>query len=172
MDDNVDACMVGTGYLNLGFDARALEAIEHDLLEALPHFGVVPIARDINEARIKTMIGIAADEHAHSAALVQVDYAPSDANQVIDARLEELVARVGFQDIEYRLAVVARRVETEVFDDAIDLAPQNGDIAWRAMVGSGGPQAQKAVFTVDFAAIVKGFDADVVEVLTAMYGRC
>ena len=105
----MDAGVVGSGDLYLAFDARALEAIEHDLLDALAHFGVVAIARDVDQARIETVIGVAADEQAHGAALVQVDYAAGDADQVIDAGLEELVARIGLQDVQYGLAVVALR---------------------------------------------------------------
>ena len=51
--------MVGVGYLHLGFELRAAEAIEHDLLDALAHFGVVAVARHVDEQRVEALKWIA-----------------------------------------------------------------------------------------------------------------
>ena len=67
------------GDLHLRFDVRAAEALAHDALDALAHFGVVAVARHVDEAGIEALVAVAAREQAHAAALVQVDDAAHDA---------------------------------------------------------------------------------------------
>src|SRR6185437_575736 len=98
------------------------KSLEHDLLDALSHLRVVAVARHIYEAGVEAVIGIAPRQQANGAPLVQIHHTAGDPDQVIDACLEELIARVGLQHVEDGLAVVAVRVEPEILDDAIDLA--------------------------------------------------
>ena len=108
---------------------RAAEALEHDLLDALADLGVVAVARDVDEERIKTLEGIAAHEQPHRAAFVQVDDAAGDADQILHRRLEELIARIRFEHVHYGLGVVTLRIKAEVTDNALDLLAQHRNLA-------------------------------------------
>ena len=116
------------------------------------------------------MIRVATHQQAHRAPLVEVDHAAHDADQVLGAGLEQLIARVGLEYVDHRLAVVAGRIQPEVLDDALDLAAQHRDVARAAVVGGRGPQSQEAVLAIDTAACVEGLDADVIEKLAAVHG--
>src|SRR6185437_10406459 len=102
---------------------------------------------------------------------VPVDYAARDADQVVYVGLEQLVARIGLQDIDHRLAVVTVRIEAEVLHDALDFPAQNRDVTRAAVIGGGGPQAEEAVLAGNAAASVECFDSDVVQVLRTMNAR-
>ncbi len=169
--DHVHAGMNRAGDLHLRLDGRAAEPIEHDLLDALPHLGVVAVARHVDEAGIKAVERIAAHQNAHRAPLIQVDDSAHDADQVLHIGLEQLVARIGFQHIQHGLAVVAVRVETEVLDDPLDFAAQDRNVARTAIVRTRSPQSQKPMLARHAAAAVEGLDADVVEILGAVH-RC
>ena len=69
--------------------------------------------------------------------------------------LEELVARIGLEHVQHRLAVVACGVEAEVLDDALDLTAQHRDVARAAVIGGRGPQTEEAVLAVDASAASK-----------------
>src|SRR3984893_4024770 len=66
---------------------------------------------------------------------------------------------------------MAGGVKAEILYDSLDFSSQDRDVARAAIVGGGGPQAEKPVLAVDFAALIEGFDADVVQVFASMYGR-
>jgi hypothetical protein len=93
-----------------------------------------------------------------------------DADEVRYAGLEQLIARVGLEHREHGLAVVARRIEPEMLDHALDLAAQYRNVPRAAEVGGRGPESEEAMLAVDAPAGVEGLDADVVEQLTAMHG--
>src|ERR1700683_2421808 len=153
----------------MALDAGAGKTCQRDLFDALTNFRVVAVARHVHQARVEALIGIAPYQQAHRAPLVQVDDAADDADQIGETRLEQLVARIGLEHVEHGLAVVAGRIETEVLDDALDLAAQHRDVARAAVVGGRSPQADEAVLAIDAAAAVKGLHADVVEQLAAMH---
>ena len=104
-------------------------------------------------------------------ALVEVDDAAHDPDQVRHRRLEQLVAREGLERVHQRLVVVARRLEPEMSDDALDLVPQHRNLARALAVGRRSPQADEAALAGHPAARVEGLDADVVEVGRAVDGR-
>ncbi len=62
-----------------------------------------------------------------------------DAVQFGNARLEQFIARKGFQNVLQRLAVVAVGRQREVLDHLRDFLAQHGDLARIAVVGRGGP---------------------------------
>src|SRR6201998_3415810 len=115
--------------LCVALDAGAGETSERDALDALAHLGVVAIAWYVHQARVEALIGVTADQQAHRAALVEIHHPAHDADQIRYTGLEQLVARIGLEDVEHLLAVVARRIEAEVLDDALDLAAQHRDLA-------------------------------------------
>src|SRR6185437_11998306 len=158
------------GDLRVTLHAGAGEALERQLLDALAYLGVVAVARHVHQARVEAVIRVATYQQAHRAPLVEVDHAAHDADQVLGAGLEQLIARVGLEYVDHRLAVVAGRIQPEVLDDALDLAAQHRDVARAAVVCGRGPESQEAVLAIDTAACIEGLDADVIEQLAAVHG--
>ena len=100
--------------------------------------------------------------------LVQIHHTARDPDQIIDVRLEELVAGIGFQDVQYSLTVVTLRIEAEILHHPLDLPAQHRDVPGTAVIGRGGPEAQEAVFSGDFSAGIEGLYAHIVEIFVAM----
>ncbi len=170
-DNHVHSGMDGARDLHMALDALAVEAFEHDLLDALSHFGAVAVTGNVDEARIKTMVRVATRQYAHRPAFVEVDDPTRNADQVIDARLKQLVPRIRLEHIEDGLAVVPVRIEAEVLDDFFHFAAQDWNVTRTSVVSARSPQSEKPVFTADSAAIVESLDADIVQVFAAMHGR-
>ena len=168
---DVQARVARAGDLRVALHAGAGEAGAGDLLDALAHLGVVAVARHVHQAGVEAEIRVAPHQQAHRAALVQVDHPAHDADKIRDPGLKELIARIGLQHVEHRLAVVAARVEAEVLDDALDFLAQHRDIPRAAVISGRGPQAEEAVLAVDPTSGVEGLDADVIEQLAAVHGR-
>src|SRR4029077_5293820 len=122
------------------------------------------------QAGVEAVIRVAPHEQTHGAPLVEVDHTAHDADEVRYGGMKALSARVGLEHREHGLAVVARGIEPEMLDDALDLAAQYRDVPRAAEVGGRGPQAEEAMLAIDAPARVEGLDADVVEQLTAMHG--
>src|SRR6185312_7946125 len=153
--NDVHACMDGAGDLHLRLDARAAESIEDDLLDPLPDFSAVAIARNVDEAGIEPVERVAASEQAHGAPLVEIDDSAHDADEVVHVRLEQLVSWISLEDVEHRFAIVAVRIEPEVLDDSLDLAAQDGNVARTAVVDARSPQSQEPMLAGDAAAAVE-----------------
>ena len=92
------------------------------------------------------------------------------AQQLFGGGLEELVARVGVQNVGQRLAGVAARRQAGARDHVSHFAPQQRDAAWRGAVGGGREQAQKAVFATHLPGGVEALDGDVVQVARPVHG--
>src|SRR5262249_18502826 len=165
--DDVQARVARAGDLRVTLHVAAGKALAGDLLDALAHLGVVAIARHVDQAGVEAVVGIAAHQQAHGATLVQVDDSAHDADQVGDAGLEQLIARVGLEYVQYRLAVVAGGVESEVADDLIHLAAQYRNVARAAGIGGRGPQPEKGGVRVHPPAAGGGASAHVSEPLHA-----
>jgi hypothetical protein len=86
---------------------------------------VIAVARQVHEAGVEPVKDVAAHEQPDLGPLVQVDDAAHDAHQVRDRRLEQFVARVSLEYVGNRLAVVARRLQPELLDDALHLEAQH-----------------------------------------------
>src|SRR5205823_12506331 len=91
--------------------------------------GVVAVAWHVNQAGVEAVIRVAPHQQAHRAPLVQVDHPAHDVDEIGDPGLKELIARIGLQHVQHRLAVAAARAETEVLDDALDFPAPHRDIA-------------------------------------------
>src|SRR5262249_48849908 len=151
--------------LHLRLDALAVEAFQDDFFDSLSDFRVVSVTGDVHQTGIKAMIGVAASEQAHGAPLIEIYGAPHDADQIVRSRLKQLVPWVSLQNVQDGFAVVSGRVQAEMLDHALDLAPQDRNVACAAVVDAGGPKAEKAMLTDHTAPRVEILQADVVEVL-------
>ncbi len=169
-NDDMHAGVIGSGDLYVGLDARAVETGQHDVFDSLPDLRVVAVARYVDETRVETMERVAAREDAHRAPLVEVHYSSRDANEIVDPSLKQLIAGIGFENVLDCFAVVARRVESEVSDDPLDLSSQHRNIPWTAEVGARGPQSKETVLADGSTLRVESLDPDVVEIFAAVDG--
>src|SRR5690606_14219413 len=85
--------------------------------------------------------------------------------------LEELVPRIGFQDVDERLAGMVRRSEAGSGDHRLRLGPEIGDLQHRSRIGRGGEQADDPELAMQGAVRVVGLDPDIVEIDAAMDQR-
>ncbi len=112
-----------------------------------------------------------ADEEAQPLAVAQVQDVEGEAGEGVLVGLEELVARVGLEDVQQRLAVVRAGPYPRALDQPAHLAPEQRDVAGRAVVGAGGEQAQEPVLADDAAVRGVAFDPDVIEIRVAVDRR-
>ena len=99
----------------------------------------------------------------------QVQDAHRDVEQLVLGGLEQLVARVGLDDVQQSLAGMAGRRERGAVDHALDLAVEHGDLPRAHAVGGRGQQAEKAVLADHAAVRREPLDPDEVEIGAAMY---
>ena len=85
--------------------------------------------------------------------------------------LEQLVARIGLQHVDQRLAGMAVGIEAGAREHGVDLAAQIRDGAGRARIGGRGEQADDAELADQPAVRVEALDADVVHVDAPVHAR-
>ena len=132
---------------------------------------VVAVARHIDEDRDEAVEAVPPRQHAHPRPLVELQDVEREAVERVFVDLKQLVARIGFQHVDQRLAGMARRFETGAADDVVDLAAQVGNGAGRARIGGGREQAAEAALADQLAIGIEAFDADIVEVHAPVHAR-
>src|SRR5262249_36186409 len=147
------------GKIDVRLERAALQPREEDALDAPPDLRVVLVARHVYETGDEAVERVAAQEHAGALALLQRAHALRDAAQVLDRDLEELVARIGLEDMAERLACVARGRETRALDHRGDLVPQQRDVARAAAVRERREEPEEAPLAVGIAVLVESLDA-------------
>ena len=170
-DDHVHARQCRLRQLDLRLDGGGFELLVDHRFHLLADLRVVAVAWHEDERGIETTERVPAQEHAHALALVQIDDAAHGANQVGDAGLEQLVARIRFDHMHDGLAVMAGRIESEVRHHAFDLVPKQRNLARTAVVNGGHEQAEETSLAGDAALRVDSLDADIVEIRRAMHRR-
>src|SRR5262249_5626196 len=123
-----------------------------------------------DQTRVEPVERVAPRKQADRAPLVEIDDSANDSDEVFNVRLEQLIARVGLEHVEYGLAVVSGRVESEILDDSRDFPAQHGNVTGTAVVGARRPQPEKAVLADDAALRVESLETDVVEILAPVHG--
>ena len=86
---------------------RPLNALDQDRLPALPQLGGVALARHVDQAGHEALERIAADEQPESLPVTELEYSGRDAQQVGLRGLEQLVARIGGEDVLQRFPRMA-----------------------------------------------------------------
>ncbi len=155
----------------LEVDALGVERLGQDLLDALPVARVEAVAREEHEAGDVALEGVAADEHPHALALPEREDAHGELEQLVRGNLEELVARVGVEDLQQRLLRVAGGRERGARDDRLDLAPDDRDLACDRAVRGCRVEPEEAALAHDLARGPEALDADVVQVAGTVHGR-
>ena len=168
-DDEVQPGQHRLGHQRRVVDARAVERVEQDRLHGVPHLGRVAVARQVDQAGHEPAVVVAAQEQPQLPALLQVQHAQRGGGEVVAADLEQLVARVGLEDLQQVLARVAVAAEPAAGQHLGGLAPQHRDALDALVVRGRGEQAEEPPLPHDLAGLVEGLHPDVVEVGRAVH---
>ena len=102
----------------------AVEGRAQIMADRGPHVAVVALARHIDEDRDEAVETVAPRQHAHARPFVELQDREREMIERVLVDLEQLVARIGLEHVDQRLAGMARRIEAGAADDAVDLAAQ------------------------------------------------
>ncbi len=141
----------------------ATQPVLEDRREPLTDVGVVAVAGQVDEHRDVAAVGVAPDEHPQLPPLARVHDGLGHRRELVDLRVEQLVARVGLQGVHQRLAGVAARVEADPAQHLGGLLPQQRDPGQRLGVGGAREQPEEAALTDHLAVLAELLDAHVVE---------
>ena len=136
----------------------AIKGIFNHRLELQTQLGGKAITRTEQLAGDKPLKGIAAHEQCDTLALLKVQDAHARMIQIIQINLEKLITRIGFKDIDQRLAIVTCRREASTFDRFGQFHPQKRDKARAEVIGNRGKQTDKQVLPNHLALGVELFD--------------
>jgi uncharacterized peroxidase-related enzyme len=139
--------------------------------DVLPHARIVAVARHEDDHRDEAVEAVDAHQGAHARTFAERQHGHRVLSQQRRVDLEQLVARIGFQHVDQRLAGMIALVEAGRRDDGVGLGTQVGDVEHGAGVGRRGEQADDAQFARQPALGVEGLDADVVEIGAAVHQR-
>src|SRR5215213_3835728 len=162
VDDEVEAREHGLREPDVELDVRAAQGPVQDALHPLPDLRVVAVARHEDQAREEAPVGVAAHEEPHALALLEVEDAHRDLEELFLGNLEQLVARVGLEDLDEVLLVVAVQWEARALEDVPDLAAHQWNLQRARAVGREGVQTQETPLAGDFARRIELLDTDVV----------
>ncbi len=171
VDDEVHPGGRGLVDADRELDRLAVQLVLEDPLEPLADAGVVAVAGQVDQDRDVAAVGVAADEHPHRPPLAGAHRGLGHRRELVDGRVQQLVARVGLEGVHQGLAGVAARVEAAALEDLLRLLADQRDPHQALGVGRAGEQAEEAALAVDLAVLVEGLHADVVEVRRAVHGR-
>ena len=101
--------------------------VEQDRLDRAARARVVLVARQVDEARVEAAERLAPHEQLELVAVLEAEHAAADHAQVVERRLEKIVARQRVQDVLQRLAAMAARVEPGLVHQRADLQAQQRD---------------------------------------------
>ncbi len=156
-----------------GGDRRhlAMPGLLEDRREALAQGRIEALARREHQAGGEAADRVAAAEQRHMAPLLELQDAERMVVERVLLDLEQLVARIGFEDRQQRLAVVAVDVEAGAAQDAVDPPAQQRHVLHHGVVGARGEQAGEAPLAGDPPVGVVGLHDDAVHRADAMDQR-
>src|SRR5262249_18146472 len=137
-----------------------IESFGDDVLHAQAQLRAETVARHIDEAGDEALEGILAQKQGDPLAFLQMKNAQRNFKKLVVARLKQLVARMSFEDMQERLAVMAVGLEAGAGDDALDLAPQQRRFPRALVVGDRGEEADEQLLAGRIALGVEALDAD------------
>ncbi len=146
-----------------------LQALHQYLLDLLPHFGGVDFPRHVGQAVAEAAVRVLAQEHADLVALLDLHDRHDRGEQLVDRRLEQVVARQHLQHLGQLLAQVSLGIEARAALHFRDLAADVRYGMHAFAVHRRGVQAHEAVLLDDLAVSVQLADRDVVRVGRAVH---
>jgi hypothetical protein len=150
---------------------RAVPGGLQDVAEALGQRRVEALARREHQAACEAADRIAAREQRHAMAFLQLQ----DSQRMVVQRgrvdLEQLVARIGIEDGEQRLAVMAVGIEAGARQHRFDAAAQQRHLEHRRVIGGRGEQAGETPLAGGVALGVVGLDDHAIHRTAAMDQR-
>ncbi len=151
-------------------DGLPVQRLTQDLLGAQPDRGGVAVPGQVHHAGHEPAVDVLAQEQPGPRVGPQVQHPEGDRGQLVRGDLEQLLPRVGLQDLGQVLAVVAVRPGAAALQHLGQLAAQHRDPGDALVVGLVGEQAEEAVFADHLAGLVDPLDRDVVEVTGPVHG--
>ena len=94
-----------------------------------------------------------------------------DLEQLVFGHLEQLVARIGLEDVGQRLGRVPGTRQVGALHHPLDLVPEQRNVARVAVVGGRGEQAEEAVLADHLALGVEALDPDEIQIHRAVHRR-
>ena len=128
------------------------------------------VARHEDQGRDKTLERIPPDEQGGFLAFLKMQDADCDLEQFVLAGLEQLIAGIGLENIDQRLAVMAGGPESGAFDDPGDPAAQQRDFLRALVVGDRGEQAEEPVLSDHPTLGIEALDADRIQRHRSVHG--
>ena len=150
-------------------DADAVQLAQQDVLHAQPVLRGEPVPRQVDQAGDEPPVRVAAQEHPQLPPTGHPQHADHRVVEVVGLDLEQLVARVGLQDLQQVLAGVAAQAQARAVEHLGDLPPHHRQLLHAGPVRGGGEQAQEAPLPDHLAGLVEDLEADVVEVRRAVH---
>ena len=151
-------------------DGHAAERAAQDLLTGQPDLRGVPVPRQVHQAGHVPAVDVGAEEQPDLLALSQAQHGQCYRGQLGDTDLEQLLARVGLEDLDEVLPVVAVRGQPGRLEHQVELAAQHRDAGDRLGVGGLRIQAEEPVLAGRLAVRTERADRDVVQVARPVHG--
>ena len=133
-----------------------------DLLRAV---GRVPVAREVDQAGDEPAVVVTALEQPHLPAVLQLEDARGDLEQLVGVDLEQLVAGIGLEDLAQGAAAVALGPKAGPIEHLGHLVPQQGDVEHAVAVDVGVVEAEEPPLTDHLPVAVELLDPDVGQVV-------
>jgi hypothetical protein len=127
------------------------EAQFEDRGEILPQRRAILLARGVDKAGDEAFERVAAREERNALPILQAENADRHVVKLVLGNLEQLVARVSFEDMRQCLAVVALRIEAATPQNAGNLEPQERYGIGRAAIGERREKAEEDAHAGDGA---------------------
>ncbi len=170
VDHEVDPRRRRLAHPHRELDGLTAEAGLEDVGESLADAGVVAVAGQEDQDADIAAVGVAAYEDAQLAAPAGLHDPRGHRGQLVDRRVEQLVARVGLEGVDEGLAGVAVGIEADLVEDVLRALAQQRDPPHRLGVGRTREEAEEPTLADDLTGLVEHLDADVVEVRRAVHG--
>ena len=144
---------------------------QQQVLHANPQIRIEFLARYEDQTRDVAVEAVASHEEPRALTLLQPQNAHGDVGELIDVDLEQLVARVLFEDRDERLGQMAVRQESGAADDRRHLAAHQRNFVGRHHVDGGRVEAEEAPLAAHVPLRVEALDAHVVEIAGTVHAR-
>ena len=134
----------------------------------MAQFRAEDVTRHVNQTREQLTEAVFTDKQTYFAALADIHDGNRSFCQLVQTDLEQVIARIHFQNLNQLLAVVAVWIKTRRLQNRLNLLTQNRHIARCFVVDRSRVQAQEAALTNHIAFIIKTLDTNVIRVCRTM----